>query len=252
MHTKTDNTICTDVEWLGRAHCDKCHIRRLMMFSELPDSAFENLLQPIDHFLYSSGAVIYEAGSQKNFIYSIRRGMVKLAHITQNGDYRIVRLLGPGSVIGLELLDGSDNYHHTAVAIGQVDLCKIPVPTIRQLESSYSGLYEKVVEQLQKQLNLADQWIVTLGTGTAKQRVAQLLLILNEFYADKDGDFILLNREDMAAMIGTSTETVSRMIAEFKRENILTKTHNRLHKCNIEALQQITSQRRTLRDPSPQ
>ena len=242
MNRKSDNTICTDVKWIGRAHCDKCHIRRLMLFSELPASAFNHLLQPIDHFLHSPGSVIYEKDTLSPFIYSIRRGMVKLVHVARNGDYRIVRLLGPGAVIGLELLEGADSYHHTAVAIDQVDLCKIPVSTVRQLENSHSRLYQRVGQQLQEQLDLADQWIVTLGTGTAKQRVAHLLLILNDFFADKNNDFILLNRDDMAAMIGITTETVSRIIAEFKRENILRKTEDKLATCDIAALQQITRQ----------
>ena len=108
--------------------------------------------------------------------------MVKLVHVTKDGSYRIVRLLGPGSAIGLELLDRSDAYHHTAIAIDQVDLCKIPTPTIRQLEGKHPVLYEKVGKQLQEQLDLADQWIVALGAGTARQRVAQLLLVLEKLF----------------------------------------------------------------------
>ena len=242
MNKELVTTVCTDVEWLGRAHCEKCYIRRLMLFSRLPDSAFEQLLQPIDHFLYAPGATIYEAGSHKNFIYSIRRGMVKLVHVTKDGSYRIVRLLGPGSAIGLELLDGTDAYHHTAIAIDQVDLCKIPIPTIRQLEGKHPVLYEKVGKKLQEQLDLADQWIVALGAGTAKQRVAQLILVLNNLFADKNDAFIMLSGEDMAAMIGITVETVSRMIAEFKRKKIIYKTKDKLYMCNVSALQELTLQ----------
>jgi CRP-like cAMP-binding protein len=160
-----------------------------MLFSELPESAFDSLLQPIDQYLHTADSVIYEAETHKNFIYSIRQGMVKLVNTSQDGTNRIIRLLGPGSVIGLELLDGADSYHHTAVAQNQVDLCRIPVVTVKQLYSLYPDLCKRVNDQLQKQLDLADQWIVTLGSGTAKQRVAHLLLILNEIFADKNGDF---------------------------------------------------------------
>ena len=240
MKKELKNTICTNVEWIGRSHCNKCHIRHMMFFSELPDSAFDHLLQPIDHFLYPSGSVIYETGSHKKFIYSIRRGMAKLVHVAQDGSYRIVRLLGPGSAIGLELLDGADGYHHTAIAINQVDLCKIPVSTIRQLENKHPILCEQVAEKLQEQLDLADQWIVTLGAGTVRQRVAHLLLIMDEFFADENGTFILLNREDMAAMIGIAIETVSRVIAEFKRQKILRKTKDKLYTCNVSALKKFT------------
>ena len=239
MTIKSDTTYCADAEWVGRAHCGKCHIRRLMLFSELPENAFDNLLQPIDHFIYAPGSVLYEAHTHKKFIFSIRRGIVKLVNIAENGTYRIVRLMGPGSVVGLELLEGADDYHHTAITIGQVDLCKIPVATVKQLESEHSELYVHVGEQLQKQLDLADQWIVALGTGSARQRVAQLILVLSECYADKNGAFILLSGEDMAAMIGISVETVSRIIAEFKRQKIIYKNEDKLYNCDADALRKF-------------
>lgn len=239
MNKELENTICTSVEWVGRAHCDKCHIRRMMFFSELPDSAFENLLQPVDQFIHAPGSTIFESGTRKKFIYSIRRGMVKLVNTAEDGTNRIVRLLGPGSAIGLELLDGAEGYNHSAVAINQVDLCRIPVPTVEQLESNHPKLYQHVVQQLQEQLELADQWIVALGAGTAKQRVAQLLLVLDKFFADNNHAFMLLSREDMAAMIGIAVETVSRMIAEFKRQKILYKTDDKLYMCNTVELLKI-------------
>jgi CRP/FNR family transcriptional regulator, anaerobic regulatory protein len=242
MNRELDKTVCTSVEWVGRAHCDKCHIRRLMLFSELPDSAFEHMLQPVDQFIHTAGSTIFEAGSRKQFIYSIRRGMVKLVHTAEDGTNRIVRLLGPGSAIGLELLDGAESYHHSAIAINQIDLCKIPVTTVKQLESNYPQLYQHVLQQLQDQLDMADQWIVALGAGTAKQRVAQLLLVLDKFFADSNDEFILLSREDMAAMIGIAVETVSRMIAEFKRQKILYKTDNKLYMCNSAELLKIAQQ----------
>ncbi len=242
MNKQLNINYCTDIKWIGRSHCERCHIRKLMLFSELPESAFKNSLLPIDHFIYSHNAVLYEVDTQREFIYSIRQGMVKLVHTAKDGSKRIVRLLGPGSAIGLELLDNAASYHHTAVAINEVDLCRIPVQTTRQLENQYPILNTHIREQLQDQLHLADQWIVALGTGIAKQRVAQLLLILNKFFSDREGGFILLSREDMAAMIGIAIETVSRMIAEFKRLNILYKTKNNRYTCDIAALREITLQ----------
>jgi CRP-like cAMP-binding protein len=241
MGNESGQTFCTNAEWIGRAHCDKCHIRQLMLFSELPDTAFHNLLHPIDHFIYPPGSVLYEAGSHKAFIYSIRRGIVKLKHIAEDGSSRIVRLLGNGAAIGLELLDDAKSYHHTAIALTPVDLCKIPVSTIRQLESDHPKLCIHVGQQLQNQLNIADQWIIALSTGAARQRVAQLVLLLERFFSEDNGAFILINREDMAAMTGIAIETVSRMIAEFKRQKILYRFKDNYYMCNVAALQEICS-----------
>ena len=240
MTNDSAQALCTNAKWIGRAHCEKCHIRQLMLFSDLPENAFDHLLHPIDQFTYPPGSVIYQTNTHKPFIYSIRRGMVKLAHLAQDGSNRIVRLLGPGAAVGLELLDGTESYHHTAIAITEVDLCKIPVPTVRQLEENYPALCMHVGQQLQEQLNLADQWIVALSTGTARQRVAQLLLVLDKFFSDEQDAFILLNREDMAAMTGIAVETVSRMIADFKRQKLLYRHRENYYMCNVAALQQIT------------
>ena len=83
MNKSSSTAYCTDITWLGRAHCGKCHIRHLMLFSELPETAFDSLLQPVDHFLYPPGATLYSADTQKKHIYSIRRGMVKLVHVSR-------------------------------------------------------------------------------------------------------------------------------------------------------------------------
>lgn len=242
MGNESGQAFCTNAEWLGRAHCDKCHIRKVMLFSELPESAFDHLLQPIDQYLYPPGSVIYEVQSQKKFIYSIRRGMVKLVHVAEDGDSRIVRLLGAGAAIGLELLEGAGGYHHTAIAVTGVDLCKIPVTTTMQLTQDHPALCDRVSHQLQNQLDIADHWIVALSTGTARQRVAQLVMILEKFYSEENGAFILLNREDMAAMTGIAVETVSRMIAEFKRQKVLYRYRDNYYMCNVSALEQISRQ----------
>jgi CRP/FNR family transcriptional regulator len=63
---------------------------------------------------------------------------------------------------------------------------------------------------------------------------------MDEFFADEHDAFILLNREDMAAMIGIAVETASRMIAQFKRQKILYRYKENRFRCNVAALQQIT------------
>lgn len=240
MSNKLSKVQCSDIEWIGRAQCEKCHIRRLMLFSDLPESTFDHTLHPIDHLLYPPKSVLYEESTDKKFVFSIRRGLIKLEHVTIDGNNRIVRLIGPGAALGLELIDEAENYHHTATALTHVDLCKIPVSTIRKLEEDHPSICKHIRVQLQGQLDLADKWIIALGTGPAKQRVAHLLLILDEFLADEDGVCALLSREEMADMIGITVETVSRIIAEFKRKEVLKKANDNVCTCNVAALQEIT------------
>jgi len=228
---------CTNAEWLGRVDCALCHIRKLMLFSDLPATAFDDVLQPIDHFIYAPGVTLYEAGGNNRVIYSIRRGLVKLLHYAGDGTRRIVRMLGPGASIGLELLDGLEGYRHTAVTVNSVDACRIPLATVKALQPKHPELCNQVRQHLQDHLDRADEWIIALGTGSARERVAHLLLMLGEFSTEPNGDIVLLGREDMAAIVGISVETVSRIIAEFKRGRLLYKEAENLYRFDTEALQ---------------
>jgi len=227
---------CTDAEWLGRVDCAHCHIRKLMLFSGLPATAFDDVLQPIDHFVFAPGVTLYKIGGNDSVIYSIRQGLVKLLHYADDGTRRIVRMLGPGASIGLELLDGLEGYRHTAVTVNSVDACRIPLATVKVLQSRHPELCNQVRQHLQDHLDRADEWILALGAGLARERVAHLLLMLGEFSTDPNGDIVLLGREDMAAIAGISVETVSRIIAEFKRRHLLYKVTEDLYRCDREAL----------------
>ena len=210
-----------------------------MLFSGLPDDAFDRTLQPIDHFIFPTGGLLHEAGRHDEFLFSIRQGLVKLINVAPGGVQRIVRLLGPGSSVGLELLDGEAGYRHSVMAVNEVDACRIPIATVKQLQAEYPVLHNQIRKRLQEQLDRADAWIVSMGTGPAKERVANLLLMLSEICGDRNGDIEMLHRDDMAAIVGTSTETVSRIIAELKRRRLVYKVATHLYRLDAGALKAI-------------
>jgi CRP-like cAMP-binding protein len=240
MEKPPQRSYCTDITWQGRADCRHCNIRHLMLFSGLPEHAFHHVLSPIDNICYPAGSVLFEQGDCDKGIFSIRSGIIKLLSLKTDGAQRIVRLLGHGGVIGLELLDAGECYRHTAVALTPVDVCHIPLNTMLQLDASYPQLCQEVRVRLQDDLDRADQWIVNLGSGPARMRIAWLLLMMVEYTSDPEEGIELPGREDMAAIIGTAVETASRVIAELKRCGILRKTGTPRYRCDVAALEAIT------------
>ena len=230
---------CANPEWQGRADCAHCGIRRLMLFSDLPEHSFDRLLHPIDNFVLQPGMTFYEENTDGSSVYSIRRGLVKLLHTNAEGNHRIVRLLGQGAVVGLELLDEGVSYRHTAVAVQELDLCRIPVSTLRDLERRHPELCDRVRQQLQYQVDRADHWIKTLNTGVSRNRIAQLLLLLEELAPDRNDDIHLLPRQDMAAVVGMTPETASRIIADFRRQGLIRKVATNTYRLDTPALQTL-------------
>lgn len=233
------SSFCTDHEWQGRSDCIHCSIRGMMLFSQLPPESFAHLLQPIDNERYPPDSVLYHEGRPGRMVFSIRRGLVKLLSQDSEGGERIVRLVGKGAVVGLELLEKGASYRHTAVAVQEVDLCAIPLVTLRDLEAHYPSLCDRIREQLQYQIDRADQWIKHLNTGKARVRIAELLLLLAEIGGDSNGDIHLLHRDDMAAVVGITKETASRIIAEFKRHRLLYKVAANLYRVEVQRLREL-------------
>lgn len=230
---------CTDATWLGQADCTHCGIRHLMLFSGLPSTAFDEHLATVEHFIFPAASTLFTEGRNDGAVYSIRKGIVKLLSVTSDGNQRIVRLLGPGMAIGLELLEPGSHYQHTAVAVSELDTCRIPVATIDALELHFPELCTQIRQRLQDQLNRADDWIVELGTGTARKRIAHLMLMMMEFATGPGGEIPQLSGTDIAAIIGASPETVSRIIADMKRNRVLEKVANGFYRGNTPALEAI-------------
>lgn len=213
---------CTDPQWLGRADCKHCGIRHMMLFSGLQDSDFDHILQPIDNLHYAEMSPLYQQGEKDDKIYSIRNGLVKLVNIQPDGSVRIVRLLGPGAVVGLEALLNKP-YSHTAVALKDIDVCRIHRDTLKQLEEDEPWLNEKVMAHWEQHLACADRWISELSSGSVRSKVLKLFSFLLELNGNDKGTIQFFGYEDMASMIGTSRETFSRIVAELKNEGIIKK-----------------------------
>ena len=204
--------------WRGADRCKNCAIRHLVVFSDLNHDDFDRIHHPIDDIEYEPGSRLYHQGDEMPFVYTIRSGLIKLVQHLHNGDRRIVRLLGQGDLAGLESLNGQVA-DHDAVTLDNVQVCRIPRSVIKTLQRDTPNLHDALIQHWQKALSGADSWITKLSTGTARQRVARLLLLLDQ--VSNDECFFLPTREDMGAMLGITTESASKATAEFKRQGWL-------------------------------
>lgn len=223
--------------WQGVANCSQCAIRNSVLFAGLTEEDFQTLHKPIDQFELKTGTKIYGAGDAAEYMYTIRSGLVKLVQYLPDGTQRIVRLLRTSDVIGLEaVLDPT--YKHDAVALHASEICRYPASAAKELSVSSPKLHRELMSRWQQALNEADTWVTELSTGASRQRVARLLLLLVK--GNPANTCSLFSREDMGAMLGITTETASRMIAEFKRQRTIVETASNVYLCDIDKLEDIS------------
>lgn len=209
---------CTNPEWVGRAQCAVCDVRGFVLFSSLGAHELDRILQPIDNLHVPQQATLYEQGVAAPCVFTVRSGVLKLRVDLPNGGQRIVRLLRPGDVAGLEALVG-EPYHHTAIALHDADVCRIPREVVMQLDKTQPSVHLALMQRWQRSIDQADHFIVALSTGSAEARMARLLLTLG--CGNSQADTPMPSREDMGALLGITTETASRIIADFRRRGLI-------------------------------
>jgi CRP-like cAMP-binding protein len=206
--------------WNGADKCQQCPIRELVLFADLQREDFDLLHLPINDYKLKAGESLYQEQQSPKFVYTIRSGLVKLVHYLPDGNYRIVRLLHQGDLAGIEALNKSSYLHH-AIALQETSVCRIPVEDIELLNNNSPHLYKQLTARWQKVQSDANVWLADLTMGSSKKRMANLLIYLSD-HSNDEGYFYLPSREDIGALLAVTTETASRIVAEFKRLSLLT------------------------------
>ena len=220
----------------GFADCRACTLRESVLFAGLTEGDFEQIHHPIEQYMLHPGSVLYRSGEPAEHLYTVRSGLLKLIQYLPDGAQRIVRLVKGTDVTGLEGLIG-EPYQHHAVTLQPTEVCRLPVHVVEMLSGENPALHRELLNRWQRALNEADAWLTELSTGSARQRVARLLLRL---VRDADtSECELFGREDMGAMLGITTETASRTIAEFKRQRLLVETRTNRFVLDIPNLERL-------------
>lgn len=182
---------------------------------------------------------IFRAGDHGKTVYLVRRGFIKLVAWSASGAERIVRLARRNDAMGLRtLLDRP--HRRTAIAMSEVEVICVPANLAAAAGGANSQFGEQLLAQFQASIEMADLLLTELNTGRAHVRVARLLMLLRE--EEADDTCFLPRREDMAALLGTTAETNSRVVAAFRRAGLIELLRPDRCRCDFSGLVRIAGQ----------
>ena len=212
--------------WTGRVNCTLCKASSMMPFRQIggatngaPD------LRAAESYALPSGAMVANAGDPAAAVFSIRAGFIKLWRLDDAGQCRIVRLLGPGDMLGLEATF-QPVYQLNAATLSACELCRIPIQLLTRVEQGQPAVYHEVERRWHIQLQQADELAISVVTGPSRERVLRLLRYLAQFAAPDPCPRI--RRLDMAAILDIAPETAARVIADLKKAGVLEETPTEL------------------------
>lgn len=218
-----------------QSDCIHCAIRGSALFAELDQADLDQRLKPIHNGLVKASTVIYRQGDPAEAVFTIRHGVVKLVRQDADLSPRILRMLGRGAAIGLESVDGG-TYAHTAVALRDLNLCRIPRAALLALGTQHPGLLTGLVKKWREHAYWSERWIGTLCTGKQSARVPSLICLLAEISGDPLSAVRLPRSADMADLLGCSAEGLSRRMARLKRRGLLKRVAPWTYSCSPELL----------------
>jgi len=204
--------------------CLICKLRHAGFFCELPKPSLEDLEKIKYASAYPQGAVLFVEGQAPRGIYIVCSGRVKLSTTSRDGKTLILRIAEAGEVLGLHATVSGKTYELTAESLQPCQLDFIRRDDFLKFLQNHGDACLRAAQHLSQNCQSAYEMIRSLGLShSVSEKVARLLLEwASDGDATKDGIRIKvsLTHEEIAQLIGTSRETVTRVLGEFREKNL--------------------------------
>jgi CRP/FNR family transcriptional regulator len=205
-------------------NCVLCKMRQSGYFCEMPPASLEELDKVKYASAYPQGAVLFVEGQPPRGVYMICSGRVKLSTTSRDGKTLILRIAEPGEVLGLHATVAGKPYELTAEALQPCQLDFIRRDDFLRLLQHHADACLNAAQHLSKNCQSAYEMIRSLGLShSVSEKLARLLL---EWSSDGDETEegirikVSLTHEEIAQLIGTSRETVTRVLGEFRQKKL--------------------------------
>jgi CRP/FNR family transcriptional regulator len=164
-------------------------------------------------------------------LYCVKKGKIKVFRRGSEGKEQIVRLAHDADVVGYRALVSNENYQCGAAALEETTLCYVPKRALDQLMGTNISIYKKMIGLLASDLKNAELKISDLAQKPVRERVAETLIMLKQKYGVDEDGFTLnvsLTREEMANLVGTATESLIRILSDFRKEGLIEIEHKKI------------------------
>ncbi|MBI3924840.1 MAG: Crp/Fnr family transcriptional regulator [Armatimonadetes bacterium] len=215
--------------------CETCKLPSQDLFSGMSFEDFAQLGLLRRCRAYRKKDIVFREGDPAQRLYCVIRGWIKIWKMTPEGHLQIVRWAGPGDPLGYRSMAAGEAYRATAQAATRAVVCLLERPDLRRLLASHPILARNVLTRLTQDLGTAEERLLQITHRPVRQRLAQLLIQLDSQQAEG----FRISRMDMAHIIGTSPETLVRLLTELHEDGVLRRTRKGLELLNRSELERL-------------
>jgi len=223
--------------------CDKCAFDTGSVFRFLTRDEIERLNYEKDFRMYKRGDILYNEGNRISGFYCIHSGIIKVFKTGIDGKEQIIRFARKGEIIAYRSVLSNEPACTSAKVVEDCHVCFIPSELLIQFVKTNPAFSFEIVKLTCHELAEANSYITDIAQKTVRERLAEVLLqLVNDFGIDDQKYLrISLTREELANIVGTATESVIRLLSEFKTDKIIELNGRRIKVLDIKSLEKISN-----------
>ena len=200
-------------------------LRSVPIFSELTEADFSSLAKVANRRRYPKDSVVFFENEQGDFFFMILEGRIKVTILGDDGREVILSLLGSGDFFGEMALLDNEPRSATAIAVEDSELLSLHRNDFQAVLSDNRSITVGLIKVLTTRLRRANHQISTLALLDVYGRVARVIVDMarEEGRRLKDGRiaFRRATHQEIANRIGTTRETVTRMLKDLERQGMI-------------------------------
>jgi CRP-like cAMP-binding protein len=223
--------------------CEKCSIDSGSLFKYLTPEQITSLNFEKDFRKYSRGDILYQEGTRISGFFCINSGIIKVFKTGFDGKEQIIRFAKKGDIIAYRSVLSNELACTSAKVIEDCQVCFIPSEILISYIKDNPNYALELLKLACHELGEANSFITDIAQKTVRERLAEVLLFLvNDFGLDSQQFLkISLTREEFANIVGTATESVIRLLSEFKSDKLVELNGRKIKIININGLKKISN-----------
>lgn len=216
--------------------CSTCMSRSSSLLGGLCSDEVTNLEDHKTCNYYKKSQSLFLEGSFPRGVFCINQGKVKVFKRGDEGKEQIIHIAKGGEMVGFRAMFSGDPYNVAAETLEESNICFIAKDDFLNMMDTNVTLRNGIIKELSKELSDRASFITNMAQKSVRERLAFALILLKGVYEPEP---INLSREDMANFVGTATETLIRLLKDFKEEGIIEVQTRKLTILNLDKLVSI-------------
>jgi CRP/FNR family transcriptional regulator len=196
-------------------------ISRVPSFRSLPEDQLEKLRDIAVERRYDKGEIIFLDGEEGTGFFVVVEGLVKIFKVSSEGKEQILHIFGPGEPFGQVAVYAGLSYPASAQTISKSRVLFFPRTAFVDLITHNPSLAMNMLAVLSKRLREFTSQVENLSLKEVPGRLAAYLLFLSDEEGKEDTVTLSISKAQLASLLGTIPETLSRIFARMKELNLI-------------------------------